>query len=109
MTNLFGEDAFDTVVDTFSLCVMGNEGARRCPQEMTGVVKARGTTCNCFTMKQALLLTCHQSNPHALYNALLFTGVGQILLIENTRASNSILGYYQDITASTACNNNLQQ
>lgn len=27
---------------------------------------------------------------------------GQILLIENTRASNPILGYYQDVTASTA-------
>ena len=40
---LFGENAFDTVVDTFSLCVMGNEGARKCLREMTGVVKKGGT------------------------------------------------------------------
>ncbi len=32
----------------------------------------------------------------------LSAGVGQILLIENTRASNPVLGYYQDITASAA-------
>mmetsp|Transcript_13117 Transcript_13117/g.31903 ORF Transcript_13117/g.31903 Transcript_13117/m.31903 type:complete len:293 (-) Transcript_13117:400-1278(-) len=68
LVSLLGENKFDTAVDTFSLCVMGNEGAKRCLQEMTGVVRKGG----------------------------------QILLIENTRASNPILGYYQDITASTA-------
>ena len=36
---MFGEDRFDTVIDTFSLCVMGNEGARNCLEEMTRVVK----------------------------------------------------------------------
>ena len=36
---MFGEDRFDTVIDTFSLCVMGNEGARNCLEEMTSVVK----------------------------------------------------------------------
>jgi ubiquinone/menaquinone biosynthesis C-methylase UbiE len=41
---LFGENAFDTVVDTFSLCVMGNEGARKCLREMRGVVKKGGTS-----------------------------------------------------------------
>jgi len=71
LTSLFGEDKFDTVVDTFSLCVMGNEGAKHCLEEMAMVVKKR-------------------------------EGGGQILLIENTRASNPLLGYYQDITASTA-------
>mmetsp|Transcript_20976 Transcript_20976/g.44900 ORF Transcript_20976/g.44900 Transcript_20976/m.44900 type:complete len:318 (+) Transcript_20976:99-1052(+) len=71
LCSLFGEDAFDTVVDTFSLCVMGNEGARRCLSEMAGVVK-RGED------------------------------GGRILLIENTRASNPLLGYYQDVTASAA-------
>ncbi|KAL7531160.1 hypothetical protein ACHAXR_003876 [Thalassiosira sp. AJA248-18] len=71
LTSLFGKDKFDTVVDTFSLCVMGNEGAKRCLEEMTGVVKKGGDG-------------------------------GQVLLIENTRASNPLLGYYQDITASTA-------
>lgn len=68
LISLFGENKFDTVIDTFSLCVMGNEGAKRCLEEMTGVVKKSG----------------------------------KILLIENTRASNPILGAYQDLTASTA-------
>jgi ubiquinone/menaquinone biosynthesis C-methylase UbiE len=44
LISLFGENAFDTVVDTFSLCVMGNEGARKCLREMTGVVKKGGTS-----------------------------------------------------------------
>lgn len=38
---IFGENAFDTAVDTFSLCVMGNEGAKRCLSEMAKVVKTR--------------------------------------------------------------------
>lgn len=37
--DLFGENAFDTVVDSFSLCVMGNEGAKMCLSQMTKVVK----------------------------------------------------------------------
>ncbi|KAL9190446.1 hypothetical protein ACHAXT_007657 [Thalassiosira profunda] len=71
LISLFGEGKFDTVVDTFSLCVMGNAGARRCLEQMAGVAK---------------------------------TGEdgGQILLIENTRASNPLLGAYQDLTASAA-------
>ncbi|EED92195.1 predicted protein [Thalassiosira pseudonana CCMP1335] len=39
LVELFGRSKFDTVVDTFSLCVMGNEGARKCLEEVTGVVK----------------------------------------------------------------------
>ena len=35
-------------------------------------------------------------------NGIAVLTLGQILLIENTRASNPLLGYYQDITASTA-------
>ncbi|KAL7550642.1 hypothetical protein ACHAWF_016362 [Thalassiosira exigua] len=65
----FGKNQFDTVIDTFGLCVMGNEGARRCLEQMEGVVKGGG---------------------------------GQILLLENSRASNPLLGYYQDITAPAA-------
>lgn len=42
LISLFGEKAFDTVVDTFSMCVMGNEGARSCLEQMTGVVKNSG-------------------------------------------------------------------
>jgi ubiquinone/menaquinone biosynthesis C-methylase UbiE len=38
----FGMDAFDVVIDTFGLCVMGNEGARMCLREMTGVVRRGG-------------------------------------------------------------------
>jgi methyltransferase OMS1 len=68
---LFGRNKFDTVVDTFSLCVMGNEGAKKCLSEMTGVVKEGRDG-------------------------------GQILLIENTRSSNPLLGAYQDVTATSA-------
>eukprot|EP00558_Chaetoceros_sp_UNC1202_P014562 CAMPEP_0197236230 /NCGR_PEP_ID=MMETSP1429-20130617/3417_1 /TAXON_ID=49237 /ORGANISM="Chaetoceros sp., Strain UNC1202" /LENGTH=293 /DNA_ID=CAMNT_0042694985 /DNA_START=324 /DNA_END=1205 /DNA_ORIENTATION=+ len=40
LSTLFGaEGYFDTVVDTFSLCVMGNAGAKRCLEEMKHVVK----------------------------------------------------------------------
>ena len=39
LIELFGKNKFDTVVDTFSLCVMGNEGAENCLREMAGVVK----------------------------------------------------------------------
>lgn len=39
LVDLFGENAFDTVVDSFSLCVMGNGGAKQCLSQMTQVVK----------------------------------------------------------------------
>jgi len=47
---------------------MGNDGARRCLEEMRDVLKPRGT----------------------------------ILLLENTRSSNTFLGAYQDWTSETA-------
>ena len=40
LVSLFGRDSFDTVVDTFSLCVMGNDGAKACLAEMAQVVKS---------------------------------------------------------------------
>ena len=69
LVRLFGKNSFDTVVDTFSLCVMGNEGAKDCLVQMKDVVKERD---------------------------------GRILLIENTRSSNPLLGLYQDATADAA-------
>ena len=72
LTNMFGENSFDTVLDTFSLCVMGNVGARKCIEQMRNVVKNE-------------------------------TNGGKILLIENSRSSNSLLGLYdQDVTANAA-------
>lgn len=71
LLSVFGRDRFDTVVDSFSLCVMGNDGAKDCLKQVAQVVK------------------CQKDG-------------GQILLLENTRSSNSFLGMYQDITASTA-------
>ena len=68
LVTTFGENRFDNVVDTFSLCVMGNEGAKKCLEEMTRVVKVNG----------------------------------KILLVENTRSSNPLIGSYQDLTASSA-------
>jgi ubiquinone/menaquinone biosynthesis C-methylase UbiE len=40
LVDLFGENTFDTVVDSFSLCVMGNEGAKSCLEQLTTVAKA---------------------------------------------------------------------
>jgi len=39
LIELFGKDKFDTVIDTFSLCVMGNNGAEDCLKQMTNVAK----------------------------------------------------------------------
>ena len=71
LIELFGKGKFDTVVDTFSLCVMGNIRAENCLTEMAGVVKDAEDG-------------------------------GKILLIENTRSSNPLLGAYQDVTATSA-------
>lgn len=67
----FGAETFDTVVDSFSLCVMGDTGAKQCLDQLSQVVK-RGTS------------------------------GGQVLLLENSRSSNPILGLYQDATADVA-------
>lgn len=69
----FGDDKFDTVVDTFSLCVMGTKGAENCLRQIEGAVKGKEEG-------------------------------GKVLMIENTRSSNSLLGRYQDLTADMAAN-----
>ncbi|GFH54726.1 hypothetical protein CTEN210_11202 [Chaetoceros tenuissimus] len=67
LANKFEPESFDTIVDTFSLCVMGNIGAKQCLSQMSNVVKKE---------------------------------TGRILLIENSRSSNSFIGAYQDLTAA---------
>lgn len=52
----FGEAQFDTVVDTFSLCVMGNAGAVKCLQQLKGVVKSKNDGGACDTAVLALQL-----------------------------------------------------
>lgn len=54
LVDRFGPDSFDTVVDTFSLCVMGN-GAQSCLQQMSQVVKRDG--------RLLLLENSRSSNP----------------------------------------------
>lgn len=71
LVELFGKGSFDTVVDSFSLCVMGNEGARKCLDQLRQVVKTK-------------------------------ENAGQVLLLENSRSSNPLLGLYQDVTADAA-------
>jgi hypothetical protein len=41
LVDIFGASSFDTVVDSFSLCVMGNEGAKRCLDQVRQVVKSK--------------------------------------------------------------------
>jgi len=69
----FGDTKFDTIVDTFSLCVMGNVGALSCLKQIKKVVKPKREG-------------------------------GRILLLENSRSTNALLGWYQDITADAAAN-----
>lgn len=71
MVSQFGPASFDTVMDSFSFCVMGTQGAKNCLQQMAKVVKPK-------------------------------TENGIILLLENTRSSNPVLGLYQDATADAA-------
>jgi len=41
LLDVFGSNSLDTVIDTFSLCVLGNSGALQCLQQMRQVVKPR--------------------------------------------------------------------
>lgn len=70
LVHFFGTERFETVVDSFSLCVMGNTGASQCINQISKVVKRRDH--------------------------------GQVLLLENCRSDNMLLGTYQDLTANTA-------
>jgi len=65
------DNTFDTIVDTFTFCVLGNEGTMRCLENMKRLVK-------------------DEQNG------------GKILLLENTKSDNKLLGIYQDITAKPA-------
>ena len=69
LVDRFGRESFDTVVDSFSLCVMGNRGAQLCLHQMGQVIKKKS---------------------------------GHVLLLENARSSNPLLGLYQDATADAA-------
>ncbi|KAG7341884.1 methyltransferase domain containing protein [Nitzschia inconspicua] len=71
LVQTFGKESFDTVVDSFSFCVMGTQGVKECLEQMSQVVKPKAKG-------------------------------GQILLLENTRSSNLLLGLYQDATADAA-------
>lgn len=50
---------------------------------------------------KCVLLQLH-SDPHFVCTCGSSLLKGQVLLIENTRATNPLLGYYQDLTASIA-------
>jgi methyltransferase OMS1, mitochondrial len=42
LVDIFGRESFDTVVDSFSLCVLGDEGARNCLDQLSQVIKSTG-------------------------------------------------------------------
>lgn len=39
LVSLFGSNKFDSIVDSFSLCVMGNDGAKNCLKQLRDIVK----------------------------------------------------------------------
>ena len=41
LVSKFGAQSFDTVVDSFSLCTMGNDGAEKCLNQLSQVVKSK--------------------------------------------------------------------
>jgi ubiquinone/menaquinone biosynthesis C-methylase UbiE len=41
LEKVFGPQSLDTVIDTFSLCVLGNDGASRCLEQMKNIVKPK--------------------------------------------------------------------
>jgi len=41
LVSKFGAQSFDTVVDSFSLCTMGNDGAEKCLSQLSQVVKSK--------------------------------------------------------------------
>jgi ubiquinone/menaquinone biosynthesis C-methylase UbiE len=41
LVQTFDKNSFDTVVDSFSLCTMGNEGAKKCLNQISQVVKSK--------------------------------------------------------------------
>ena len=71
LVDRFGEQKFDCVTDSFSLCVMGTMGAKKCLDQLSRVVKRKSDG-------------------------------GKVLLLENSRSSNPLLGAYQDATADIA-------
>jgi methyltransferase OMS1, mitochondrial len=71
LVDLFGQDSFDTVIDSFSMCVLGNDGAQRALDQLSRVVRTKENG-------------------------------SQLLLLENSRSSNPMLGLYQDATADMA-------
>jgi ubiquinone/menaquinone biosynthesis C-methylase UbiE len=46
LVKMFGRESFDTVVDTFSLCVFGNEGAKRSLGLMRQLLRKNGKRCH---------------------------------------------------------------
>lgn len=71
MEGALNSEMFDYVVDTFTLCVLGEDGAVEALKNMRSRVKPNG----------------------------------EVLLFENSRSSNALLGSYQDLTAGMAAEN----
>jgi methyltransferase OMS1 len=71
LVDLFGKQKFDCVAGSFCLCVMGNDGAKKCLDQVRQIVKSK-------------------------------TDGGKVLILENSRSSNPLLGMYQDATADAA-------
>ena len=132
LVDMFGQRSFDTVVDTFSFCVFGNDGAKKCLDEVRQVVKLQdaGGECGWF---QLACMSCLRVCLSMVSGACVFvywtpvkignygdlilvltvtTRVsssllapfppGRVLLLENSRSSNPLLGIYQDATADAA-------
>ena len=67
LVNIFGPGSFDTVIDTFSLCVFGNGGAKRSLAMMRDVVKKDGKLSGDFLFFKCIEDGANRNKLHYCY------------------------------------------
>lgn len=102
----FADGSFDTVVDTFSLCVYTDPAAALA--EMARVVSSRPpfclaeqgkgcTACVVSSDGQTMQLMC---NKRLAVHLLQVKPTGRVLLLEHSRSGNALLRWYQSVTST---------